>query len=194
MITKNSLVKKLTEELENIDEGSITLLVFNAKDYSVLTHEALNFLIRKKDAGVAYIAVNRPYRYMLNMLKDKQLYESSAESLLFIDCITYMANMLPETDDRCVFIQNPASLEEMNMYVFDLLEKLRTKNKILFIDSLSTLLLYNDIGRLKTFLYSLVSKLRLNTHGGLFIIVEEFSADIIAKTFTGMCDSIVKIE
>ena len=79
------------------------------------------------------------------------------------------------------------------MHAEMLLEKLQTENKVLFLDSLSTLSMHNDIDALKEFLHFLINKLRINGIGGIFIYSDDTSTENIKETVAMMCDKTIKI-
>ncbi|ODS34876.1 hypothetical protein BEH94_10025 [Candidatus Altiarchaeales archaeon WOR_SM1_SCG] len=183
-------ISELREKLKGIEEGSIVLLNFNSLDYSDLTFEALDFMINEKGAGITYITASRPYNYLASILENKKI---DKENLFFIDCITHMANIMPEKNEKCVFIENPASLEEMGMHTERLLGQLKTENKFLFIDSLSTLLMYNNTNSLKEFSHFLTTRLRINGIGGIFVAIKGLSDEDVIETIAMMCDKVIEI-
>ena len=190
MDPESTSIIKLRGELNSIEKGSIILLHLNPREYFDLTLEALKCIITEKEASVTYVTASRPYNYLVSAMESKNIRK---ENLLFINCITYMANILPEKDGNCVFIENPSSLEEISMHIEDLLEKLGARDRVLFVDSLSTFLMYNNMKTLKEFSHFLINKLRINGVGGLFIVIKGASRESITDELAMMFDKVIEI-
>ena len=184
-------ISKLKEELMSVEGGEIILLHFNPLNYSELTLEALSFLINEKEAGIMYITASRPYCYLSRVMKDRKI---SKENLLFIDCITYLANVPSELSENCVFVETPAELEDVGMHTARLMGKIKTKNKFLFIDSMSTLLIYNNMRSLREFSTFIKNLLRDNGVGGIFITINGHSGEYTIEMLAGVCNKIIRIE
>ena len=183
-------IMKLRGELNSIKKGSVILLQLNPKEYFDLTLEALKCIITEKGASVAYVTASRPHNYILSAVESKNICK---ENLLFIDCITYMANILPEKGGNCIFIENPSSLEEIGMHIDASLEKFGARDRVLFVDSLSTFLMYNNMRTLREFSHFLINKLRINGVGGLFIVIKGASRESITEELAMMFDKVIEI-
>ena len=113
--------------------------------------------------------------------------------MVFIDCISSMAGECREDSKECIFIENPASLEDMVMHVSTLLDKIESGEKFVIMDSLSTLLMYSSTNSVKKFSLFLVNKLRSDGVKGIFVFIEREVPGDLEKALSAMCDKVIYV-
>ena len=129
---------------------------------------------------------------IVKVIKIKMLKRNiKTEDLLFIDCISAMAGEHGNGD--CVFIENPASLEEISMHIGSLLEGIESEKKFLVLDSFSSLLIYNNKNSIEEFAMYLINKLRLNNVNGILVVMEKDIPDGLKKILIAMCDKVIYV-
>jgi len=179
----------LCKDLGSLGDVFIVLLNANSKDYINSVLESLKFITDKGMGGV-YLTSARPYGYMT---KHFERYDIDTTNLFFIDTISCMAGKSPGEHGKCVFIENPSALEEVGMWVNSLMERIEMKNKILIIDSLSTMQIYNDIGTLTKFSQQLINRLRIRDESGIFTTIDTEIHEGLHNTLASLCDKTIKV-
>ena len=100
-------------------------------------------------------------------------------------------NTLPAETENCMFVEGPQDIVGISFAINAGIEHM-PGDKILFFDSLSTLLMYNDefvVGRFSNFI---VNKLRANCVSGVILALEsDFEKDIL-KNVQSFVDEVIK--
>jgi len=179
---------KINKELETLGDEFIILLTSKPEYYFDSVLKTVKFITDKGMGGV-YITTSRPYRFIKNRLEE---YSTDTENLFFIDTISCMAGESYGERERCVFIENPTAIEEVGMWIDILMDRVNTENKFLIIDSLSTMLIYNEITALKEFSQFLISRMRLTGTSGVFASIDTETQNICGVLST-LCDKTIKV-
>jgi hypothetical protein len=157
----------------------------------------LRKLMKEIEAGMSeaakgklgvYIALSRPYAQITKDLTEAGV---PADKLLFIDAVSYMTGQTPEKKPGVAYIENPSSLEEVGMYLDVYLQK--NKPSFVFLDSLDSLMIYNDEKTTREFAHYLINKLRMENLAGTIISVEKKEVENIVKTLVPMCDKQIRV-
>jgi len=114
-----------------------------------LQNEICNIIKQFKNIPCIYIALNKPYTTIENMLKKQGC---KKEDIYFIDCISSKIKAKNAT-----FVESPSALTTISISMTKLLEKIKG-DKLLVVDSLSTFLIYNDINTVARFVSSTIQK------------------------------------
>ena len=178
--------KKLDEGLENISDKKVIIVEAKSENHKPTLASLMDILISKNGMGGVYISVSKPSDSILAAIEEGQV---STEDVFFIDCISLMAGKIQkEKSEKVVFVENPSSLEEISMYLDKMLKRVESKNKFLFLDSLSSLLIYNTDKSVKEFTHYLINKIRLENLMGIILTIEKKEAEDLVRTLTPMCD------
>jgi KaiC/GvpD/RAD55 family RecA-like ATPase len=162
-------LSKLKSKFENIPQGSVILVVSDAEQILKININILKVLMKSQGSGL-YITINQPYRSLSKIFTENKI---DLKNLFFIDCITKTIHGEPERTKKCLFISSPRGLTELGIAVSEVLESIKSKNKFMFMDSLSTLLIYNSAGSIAKFSHFLMNKIRLSDVTGIFISIEK---------------------
>lgn len=186
-----NLENQINKELNQLEKKSIVLIKSDQKYYSVSVINTLKFILDKGIGGV-YISTLFPYYY----IQDKfNKYNIDTQNLFFIDTISCMAGESPGEHGRCAFIKNPKTLEDVLSWSSTMIDRLGTKNKFLCIDSVTNILIYNDLKTLNKFSKSLIDCLRSKESGGftLLYLVGDGAIGGFYKPMDNLCDKTIKI-
>ena len=178
---------QIEKEFETLSGDFVVLLNTRAENYSDAVMESVSLMLKKEKKGV-YVTASRPYRFIS---KEMQRRNIKTEDVLFLDCISSMAG--DRGNGSCIYVENPAALEEISMHISSLLNKIGSDKKFLIIDSISTLLIYNSTNSVKEFAMFLVNKLRLEDVSGILVTIEKEAPDDIKRILIAMCDKAIHI-
>lgn len=147
------------------------LYVINSENYFQKIVEILKRDV--KDETVVYVTTNKPYNNLVSLLKKEKV----NHKFFFVDCVSKSIlgkESINEDASDCVFVESPQSLTSISIAINETMKHI-SGVKTLFLDSLSTLLIYNDamtIGRFSNFLINKLSIYDVN------IIVLSLESDV----------------
>jgi hypothetical protein len=180
------MVKK---ELAGLKDNFIVLMLVNPKKYTSVTVDMLRYVTKK--CMSIYITVNRPYENLTSMLKKRGV---NTDKMLFIDCITKTGGGNFENKKNCLLVASPKNLTDIGIVLEDTIKSFGKACKFLFLDSLSTLLIYNNKQTVLSFCHFLSTKIRVNGMSGAFISIESDTDKNIVSIISQFCDKVIKVK
>jgi len=184
--------KKLREFVKNLKPKSIVLFLIDAKKYHQVHPKLLKIVIEEKCFAGIYITINKPYSALLKYLKENNI---KTENIFFIDAISKTAGETIKMTKNCLFISSPSQLTDLAIALSQALEAMKRKeNKFIFLDSLSTLLIYNSFEVAAKFIHFIITRLRVFGLVGLIISVEKQVDERMLNLLVEMCDKVVEIK
>ena len=134
-----------------------------------------------KGNGV-YVSLNRPYR---NLLENFSTGKIEHNNLFFIDCVTKN-----EVDvANCYFLKTQQSLTNLSIAISTIIKQ--ENPSFIFLDSLNTLALYNEMDAAVKFTQFFVTKLRTNNVDGIILAIEESRNKKLIMGLSQMCDKVI---
>lgn len=155
-------------EKEYSGEG-YNLIITSPTTYSISCIRVAKELSQK--GRTLYVSVNRPFIFL------KEHFNEKLKDIVFIDCISRIISdigelktLTQEFSSPCFFVKSPENLTDISVVIFEAIQQ--EKIDYVFFDSLSTLLLYNEIKSVAKFVHFLVGKLRLKKTHSTFVVVK----------------------
>ena len=178
-----AIYNKLKSGLQDM-KTSIVLVSIESEQHADAVSSIAGILMNEMGMGCLYISVSKPYEQLAKTMEAAKI---NVDKVLYIDCISHMAGKLPENPKNAVFIENPSSLEQVSMYVDKLLVRI-AEPKFLMLDSLSTLLIYNNELSVEELTHRIINKMRHEKVGGIILSIKQKEAESLTKTLAPMCD------
>ncbi|MEM4327299.1 MAG: hypothetical protein QXZ13_04000 [Candidatus Diapherotrites archaeon] len=126
---------------------------------------------------IIYVTANRSYYYLNDFFKSRGF---NISKFFFIDC-TGTTKEEEQEAPNCIFVNSPQNLTEISIAINELAEGVKGE-KILLLDSLSTLLLYNDADVIGKFSHFFINKLHLSGISTIILALEsDIDKDIIRR-------------
>lgn len=184
--------KEIEQRIEELPAEFIALIVSSADIYSMAQEIALKVLIGKKGMCGAYVTFNRPYSTLKAAIGGMGL---DLSKLFFIDLITESAGGTAEkaSGDRCFYVSSPKNLTELSILMEQAMLRLPREKRFVFIDSISTMLIYNDSDTVLRFIHSLTGKMRLLGIAGIIFLLEKESDEKFKAQVAQFCDKVITI-
>jgi KaiC/GvpD/RAD55 family RecA-like ATPase len=183
------IAKVLDQNLAGLSSDNIILLITSPQQHNEIAIGLTRMLVEDKDRSGVYITFNRPFEQLIVDLNANNV---DLSRLIFIDCISKMAGRFPGKKENAVFIDNPSSLEEVGMYAEKILARMPGE-RFVILDSISSLLIYNDENSTREFCHFLVNKLRLEKIGGFLLTVEKEDLEKVIELLQPLVDKVIKI-
>lgn len=189
VVRKDSELRKLVKLLK---PKSIVLFIVDAKKYHKIHAKLLRTVIEEKCFAGIYITVNKPYEVLVNYLKENGI---KTENIFFIDAISKAVGGEIKLTEDCLFIPSPSQLTDLGIALTQALEEMKHKeNKFIFLDSLSTLLVYNSFEITARFIHFIINRLRVFGLVGLIISIEKQTDEKMINILIEMCDSVIEVK
>lgn len=184
--------KEIEQRIEELPTEFIALIVSAADIYSIAQEIVLKVLIGKKGMCGTYVTFNRPYSTLKASIEGMGL---DVSRLFFIDLITESAGGSAQrsASDRCFYVSSPKNLTELSILMEQAMLRLPRDRRFVFIDSISTMLIYNDSDTVLRFIHSLTGKMRLLGITGIIFLLEKESDEKFKAQVAQFCDRVISI-
>jgi len=183
-------MRELEKQLEDLPENFVVGVVMPTDNYEDTNVHLMSFLINRKKFSGSYVAVNKPYHHVINLLKNNNI---PTENIHFIDCITKgLGGKLPD-DKRCVFVDSPSHLTDISVALHNFFTSSGDKNRFLYIDSLSTLTIHNNPEAVLRFVHYVTGKMRIFGFNGMMLSLHEESDKRLISELGQFCDKVIHL-
>lgn len=184
-IGRQSKIETIVFEKLSAQTGQTSMLVLAKPDqYGAVRNAALGFHL-KNNAGIVIVSLNGN----LKKLSAQVTGLGDSKNVFFID----MFSEKPEsTGPNSVFIA-PNELSDCSDFIEKILGNLKGKSPVIVLDSLSTLLVYNDEATVKRFVHSLIGKASAYNASALILGLQDTENEGLAKTISQFVDTTVVI-
>lgn len=170
-------------KLKNLKEY-VALAIVDADRYQKANLSLMKELIKDGIPGV-YVTLNLPCSNVKAIFQREKM---DLSKVIFIDAVTKTAGGKMERTDDCLFIGSPKNLSDISIAMDQAIMAITTKDKFLFFDSLSTLLLYNNIDVVAKFIHFLSTKMRVWKVRGVIISLRRTKDQDLIQELKGFCD------
>jgi len=187
----SSIVESLKERIpKSILMNKIVGITLPDKYYDDIKQVLFEFLNSKPENYCVYVTVTRPYNTLANEFGDLV---SNTNNIKFVDCVSRIAG-ISNLDPNCEFIESPTMLEKLGLEIINQFKEADEKStKFLILDSLSTLMVYNEPEIVTKFFYYLINVTRARDIHSVYLVIEEEEADKHIKKLINLTDKIEKI-
>ena len=158
--------------------------------YEEANMHLLSFLVNRKKASGSYVAISKPYNYTLNLLGNKGI---KTDNIHFIDCLTKSLGSKAINAKNCVFVESPAHLTELGIALHNYFTSSEQKNRFLYIDSISSLLIHNSIDAVLKFVHYVTGKMRVFGFNGMLLSLHEGTDKELIGQLSQFCDKVIHL-
>lgn len=177
---------KIEQELKDLHENFAVNLIIDQHIYNQANLVLLRLLIEKLQQGL-YVSLNKPYEALHQELRQSGL---DPNMVYCIDAVSKETGKFSNSE-KCFCLEDPSSLTELSVLTASLLND--KKIRFIILDSLSTLLLYNDVKEAEKFLHDLVNKARKSNASVIVTSPKETSKDDLFAEITQFCDKEINL-
>ncbi len=184
---KRKLDVLVTKTFELLPKGFCIILVENMSNYNTINTRVAKYFVDKGMHGI-YVTVNKNIDELVNALEQEKV---NIEGIQFIDTVTKMASDNEREGPNFYYLDSPKDMLGLSVTVEKAMAAVKSKEKFLILDSLTTLLVYNKEGSVDKFVHSLASKVKAWNANGVFILMDTADKQTIS-TLAQFCDEVVK--
>jgi hypothetical protein len=181
----------LEKAFENLPEGFIVLLMAAPDDYSGMIVKVLRHFTNRKKLPVIYVTANKPYASLKAELGRGGV---ETEKMFFIDMISRKAGGESAREKDCLYIASPDSLTELTIALGSAASSIRKPGKVIFLDSVSTLLMYNSVGAVGKFVHFFTAKMGMWNAQGVLVSLEDGTDPMLISQLSQFCNRTVHIK
>lgn len=175
----------IAESLDGLEKPIVLALIDPIK-YQDAIVELVKYFAARTPRGI-YVSLNKPYAVLSKNL-DKAGVQTG--SLFFVDAITNVPSANESPEAAC--LGSGIDLSNLCIGISKAVSRF-SEEKFLFLDSLSTLLIYNDPRAVAKFAHLLTEKMRRwGTSGSLLTVEMNAERDVVSQ-LAPFCDKVVKI-
>lgn len=186
----NSLIEGFKERIEKSSSFSSIGIVLPSNNYNNLTNAVFEFMNEKKNNPWVYVTITKPFHILKNQYKDI----INESNIFFIDCISRAAG-IQTIDPSCFFLDSPSQLEKLILEIVSYVKNNKDHGEpYIVLDSLSSLILYNDDLLVTEFFTHLNNNLVLENAHSISLCLEEEMNDVMNKMLYLKNDKIIKVK
>jgi archaellum biogenesis ATPase FlaH len=171
------------------DSSGIVMTVSDAEKMNQFTIKTLEYLVNERKMAGVYVTINRPYSKILSELQAKNI---DTNSVIFIDALTKTVGGSAINSEKCLYLNHINDLTELGIIITSAMKALSSKERyFVLIDSITTMLIYNDPQAVSKFLHFITAKFRLLNANGIFIGHRTEKLDSFYSQITVFCDRVL---
>lgn len=167
IINKKNVTRLLDYNYSKLTKGWVTLLEVPVKESMRFNIEANKVLQDLGYEGV-YITLSKNYTELADLLEEQEV---NLDKMHFIDGITQMYGAREVAKDNVLYVSGPLSIDTITEQAEKILKKIKAEKKYVFLDSITTILLYNSLAKTVEFGHFLTKTLKEMGATGIVVSV-----------------------
>ena len=191
IIGKTNVTNLIDQSLAKQEKNWIFMMEVPEESYFEVNLETIDVLISKQGYSGLYISLHRPYKNLVSLLKGKGI---NTDKLSFIDAASSQAELQEDETENCTYISKELNIDELTRAVYKMLPKIKGENKFVFLDSITTLALYQPLSealRFTEFLNRTVKNEEAN--GAVVNVAKDLAQKEFIKDIVMNVDEVIKI-
>jgi KaiC/GvpD/RAD55 family RecA-like ATPase len=189
-INNINITDLLNDHFSRLNHGWVALLqvpMERAMDVNVESIKALQALGYE---GI-YITLSKDYKELTKIFREQGI---DMGKLAFVDGVSQMYGIGAVDAPNVKYISGPISLDGIVAAITDIIPAMKSDKKFVFLDSITTVLLYNSLERTLQFSEFLTTSLkRLQVAGVVASVSKGFANDKLIKELTKMSNEVIKL-
>ncbi|NLO77462.1 MAG: hypothetical protein GX097_03090 [Methanomicrobiales archaeon] len=181
----------MTIDTIEMDNSGVVLAIADSAILRTCVLKSIQKIYQEGKTGVI-ISLSEP-QIILKKALEKNSVDTS--TLFFIDGVTESAMGKAGTEENCFYVNKSSDLTGIGIAITKAMALIENKeNMVIILDSVSTLLIYNDPNLIIRFLHMLVNKVRLNDAIGVLFSAKNAIDPIVTAQITAFSDSVMYFE
>jgi KaiC/GvpD/RAD55 family RecA-like ATPase len=174
-----------------LEHNELILIIVPNEKVDEVNMDILEHFVKEKEAICIYTTFTKPYKVILKNLKKNAI---DSNKIFFIDCATPVSGPTEISGTNKVIFCQPQSLTNLSIAVTTALQNMpQSKNRILILDTITTLMLYNDKNDVIKFIHHLCGQIRKYGVKSLIFTLDEESDEKIIAEISRFCDASFKL-
>ncbi|MEM2963212.1 MAG: hypothetical protein QXW70_00745 [Candidatus Anstonellales archaeon] len=176
--------------LSYLKPNSVTLFIVPASRYININNKILKHFINKLKFFCIYVSVSRSAVEIEKILKKASI---QTKNIFYIDAISRSPIGIQRIGNA-ILLENPKDLTHISIALSKAVSSSPgNKRTLIFVDSLSTLVIYNGIDTVTKFMHYLINQSKRWGVSGAFISVEEEANTALLSKLENLVDHYIKV-
>jgi len=189
-IGKTNVTKLIGKHVARQKDKWIFMLEVPEDKYFDVNIESIKVLVKKGFSGV-YVSLHRPYENIVSLFKKNKI---NINKLHIIDAASSQAEIKGKETEKCTYISKQLNIDELTRAIYKMLPRIKGKNKFLFLDSITTLTLYQPLSEVLRFAEFLSRSLTKKDVDGVIVnVAKDLSQKKFIKDIVLHIDEVIKI-
>ncbi len=171
-------------------DNEVSLIIVDSKKYLSTNIKILYGFVNKKGCACIYVTVNKSHLMLTNLFQREKINQNK----IFVIDASPATSKREDDTGNVIFINSPSALTDISIATLSAIKSLSGGKKILFFDSISALLIYNEAGSVCKFAHFLINKLKEMNVTGVIIAVDKDLDEKIISQLTQFCDKSYKFQ
>jgi KaiC/GvpD/RAD55 family RecA-like ATPase len=172
-------------------KGWVSLVQVPVDKHLLVNTEALKLLITELGYQCVYITLGKSCNELDTLYKRSGV---ATGKLFFIDAVSQMYGEQAQNSARCHYTAGPLDVDSITVKLRELLNSLGDVKKCVFLDSVTTVMLYNSMSRTLRFSQFLTKTLKeMGVTGIIVSIAKGDSTQRLAVELAKYCDEVLNI-
>jgi KaiC/GvpD/RAD55 family RecA-like ATPase len=186
-----NITKLLLEKYGKLDTGWVSLVKVPPNLHLEVNKEALSILIDKLDYTCIYITLSKSGKELDKLFKD---YGINIKKIVYLDAISKMYGEKELSSKRFNYVSGPLDIDAITSSLHNLMNSFPAEKLCVILDSVTTVLLYNSLGRTLRFSKFITMTLKEFGVSGVMVSVAKGEANkkLIAE-LSKLCDETINI-
>lgn len=190
-INKVNITKLLKEKYTKLGQGWITLMQIPIENSMQVNIEAIKILQDLGYEGI-YITLSKDYVELSKLFRAKGI---DMGKIIFIDGISQMYGIKQVKSPSVTYVDGPVSIDAISESVTKIVPSMKNKKKFVFLDSITTVLLYNSLERTLRFSQFLTKSLKQLQAVGIVVSVSKgFANENLVKELTKVSNEVINLQ
>ncbi len=190
-IGETNVTELMKEEIGKQKENFVAIFEVPEENYLNVNLETIKVLVAELGYSGLYITIQRPHT---NLIKQLEKREVDTGSIYFIDAASSAAEETDKPVENCTYVPKDLNIDELTRATYKMLPKIQGTRKFLFLDSITTLMLYQPLSETLRFAEFLTRTLRKTDLTAIIMNVgTELSKQKFIKDIVFQCDKVIKI-
>ncbi|MBN2127351.1 MAG: hypothetical protein JW703_03075 [Candidatus Diapherotrites archaeon] len=170
-------------------EHTVSVVLSKAQNYFSSVTELIKKLVNEQKLTGVYVSLNRPAETIITSFEQKGI---DLSSLIFIDGVTKNSGNKGKAKNT-IFVDSPKNLTDLGIALTQAVNGIKTENKFVFFDSISTLLVYNSFDKSSKFAHFLALKMRDWKVKGMILSLEKESDSEMLEQMKMFVDNVIEV-
>lgn len=180
----------LKDHFSRLEHGWVALLQLPMEKAMDVNIESIKILQGLGYEGV-YITLSKDYVELTKIFREKEI---DMGKLAFVDGVSQMYGIGAVDAPNVKYISGPISLDGIVAAITDIVPVMKSEKKFVFLDSITTVLLYNSLERTLKFSEFLTTSLkRLQVLGVVVSVSKGFANEQLIRELTKMSNEVIKL-
>lgn len=174
-------------KFDELEKHELVLLIIPKEKVDDINMGMLEHFVNKKKSVCIYTTFTKPYKVLLKNLKKESI---DSDKIFFIDCATPVSEAEEIVGNSKVIFCEPQSLTNLSISITTALKNMsREEDRVLILDTITTLMLYNDKNDVIKFIHHICGQIRKYDVRSLIFTLDEESDKKIISEVSRFCDA-----